>query len=378
MSSCHLLKLLTDLGSFRWAECQVVALVENAKSEADVKKSLSTISPSLEGLYTASLLATRPSDRHYLKSALLWLTFAVKPLHLTEVSEAMIFTGASSSIDPTQRLFLDEAEDILRSCRMLISYNADSKYASLAHSSVQQYLVSEQHRSSPAGFFHFDKSEDLCALSCLSVDYLNMTCFASGYCASSKDVHERFREWPLLEYVSIAWPVYVKVMSWPLSSTRQRTEAALLKFFQSAHRPHGGNFGSWVQVYIPRHLNVNQSLSQPLYYAARSGLVEVVRMILRVEGKNMLEVRGGSRGSTALHAACAFGHTEAVQLLLEEGANPNERNEYGERGIEWAEMYGYEDIVELLLEYGASPVGQEGLDRLITRFKTKSGGSDNS
>jgi Ankyrin repeats (3 copies) len=204
--------------------------------------------------------------------------------------------------------------------------------------------------------FHFDESEDLCALSCLVVDYLNMPCFASGYCPSKDDSHRRLVDWPLLEYVSDAWPVYMRVMSWPLSATRYRTERALQQFFSSASWPRGGNFGSWVQVYIPRHLRLNQPLSHPLYYAARAGMAEVVKMILRVEGKGSLELQGGSQRSTPLHVACFYGHTATVKLLLEEGADPNEMNGRGERGIEWAERCHYHDIVELLLQHGATPV----------------------
>lgn len=216
-------------------ECQITCLVEKARrSEAAIEEALRSISPGLEGLYTSALLSTPPTDRPLLRSALLWLTFAIRPLHVTELGEAMIFNGRATSIDPAKRLFMEGVEDILRNCRMLIHYNAESGYATLAHSSVQQFLTSEQCKSSPVGMFYFDESEDLCALSCLVVDYLNMPCFASGQCASKGERDRRKLEWRLLRYVSDAMPTYMRVIRWPLSATRYRTERALQKFFGSA------------------------------------------------------------------------------------------------------------------------------------------------
>lgn len=363
--------MLTFLGSFRWAECQLVALVENARSEAAVEEALQTLAPSLEGLYKETLLAIPPSDHGPIRSALLWLTFAIRPLHLDELSEAMVLEENLTSIDPSQRLFPEEAEDILRRCRMLISYDASTKYASLAHSSVQQFFLAKDrdHNSSPFGSFNFGSEENVCLLPCLSIGYLNMTCFGSGYCLEQWKLDERVREWPLLEYVSDAWPAYLKLTPWHLTSRKQRMEATLKQFFESARQPRGGNFGSWVQIYIPRHLKKGLPLSTPLYYAARAGLVEVTRMILRVEGSNTLEQPGGSSRSTPLHVACAFGHSEIVDLLLESGADLTERNIYGERGIEWAVVDGFSDIVQTLLDKGAEPIEEERVERIREQLK---------
>jgi ankyrin repeat protein len=52
-----------------------------------------------------------------------------------------------------------------------------------------------------------------------------------------------------------------------------------------------------------------------------------------------------------------------VKFLLDQGADPNERNRDGERGIEWAEFHGYHVIVRLLLDHGARPIEKHDLGK---------------
>lgn len=348
-----------DAERFRWAECQLVALVEHARSEAAIRRALQTIAPGLDVLYTKALLALPTADYRPVRFALLWLTFALRPLHLDEISEAMIFEDECNSIQQSARLFLAAAEEILKRCRTLVHYNGSSKLASLAHSSVREYLLSRQCQSGSASAFYLNEEDALQFITRRSIEYLNLPNFSSGFCLSRREAQTRARQWPLFEYVSETWPVYAR-FALP-SSASNRTEAAFLEFFDSSRKQRCGNFGAWVQVYLPRHIKQNTPLSTPLYYAAREGLVDVVRMILRVEGIKTLEEGGGSRLSTPLHVASAFGHTEVVRALLEVGANPNEKNGKGERGIEWAMLAGYSDIVQALLDAGAVPVNEEEL-----------------
>lgn len=349
-------------GSFRWAECQLDALIENARSVSQIERALQSISPTLEGLYIAALDAVPPPDRPLLRSALHWLMFATRPLRIEEISEAMIYKGNGSSLQSADRLFPESAEDIVRRCPMLIQYSATSKYAALAHSSVQQFLASEQCRLSSVGEFHFDWVEDFGALACLTMDYLNQPVFSSGYCTTKLEAVSRLREWPLFRYVSSSWPRYATML--PPGPRKMRMEDAMKSLFATFSQPRGGNFGSWVQIHLPRHLHHNQCLSHPLYYMARAGIDEVVEMILLVEGKGILELQGGSRESTPLHVACAYGRTTTVKLLLDHGADPNERNGVGERGIAWAARYNYRSIVALLLQYGAEPL-EEGYEQSL-------------
>jgi hypothetical protein len=69
------------------------------------------------------------------------------------------------------------------------------------------------------------------------------------------------------------------------------------------------------------------STTSDFYYACRNGLIDVVRQELPNMTLEELD-RVQANGSTALHAACFFGHTEIVKLLLEKGARRSIENKH--------------------------------------------------
>lgn len=60
-------------------------------------------------------------------------------------------------------------------------------------------------------------------------------------------------------------------------------------------------------------------------------------------------------GNTALHFASQNGQLETIEILLENGANPNIQNEKGETPLCLALKQGEEKSAELLLQYNANP-----------------------
>ena len=60
-------------------------------------------------------------------------------------------------------------------------------------------------------------------------------------------------------------------------------------------------------------------------------------------------------GNTPLHYACERGHTEIVNLLLNNGADVNARNNGGHTPLHWACWRAYAVAARLLLEKGADP-----------------------
>lgn len=334
-------------------------------SPIEVRHALSNLSSTLEELYTAILMTIPARQVKFVKRAFAWLVFAVRALHLDELREAIVLEEGFTQVNDSDRLLVGMTESLLAKCRILINYDTGNKLVSLAHSSVRDFLMSDACRTSGAHSFHLDADESCTSLACLAVSYLNLESLAAGPCTSEADYFERLENHPLLFYVSEAWPLLAARIAWSKDCDRGRLDNVLRSFFDSSGSHRGGNFGSWIQLYEPRHfrfklsLALNPPLSTPLYYAARSGMVEVANMIIRIYGKAALETPGGSRASTPLHVAAAYGRSAMVKLLLDHGANPNERNGWRERGIGWANRYGYQDIVQLYLEHGAEQLTEK-------------------
>jgi ankyrin repeat protein len=64
-------------------------------------------------------------------------------------------------------------------------------------------------------------------------------------------------------------------------------------------------------------------------------------------------------GDTSLTLASRLSYTEIVEQLLSNGADPNVQNKYGETALIRASRYGYLDIVQILLSNGADPNVQD-------------------
>jgi ankyrin repeat protein len=97
-----------------------------------------------------------------------------------------------------------------------------------------------------------------------------------------------------------------------------------------------------------------------LVEAAQRGNIDLVRFLLDQPG---IDVECWSDGHTAIQAACRYGHTDIVSLLLDHGADYNGPcSDTGRKALSWAVWGGWNDIVEILLKAGAmaeiySPIG---------------------
>lgn len=120
-------------------------------------------------------------------------------------------------------------------------------------------------------------------------------------------------------------------------------------------------------------------------HAARGniqGMKRCLRHGVDVNGYSMWGWRKDIKGSTPLTAAVQYGPTEAVQFLVDNGADVNQRSGGGNLPLSWAVIHDRIDVCKILVVAGADhrlsdldqygrPQGKTPLDRA-----TKYGESD--
>lgn len=341
----------------------------------DIRTALKSVPRTLEETYRNILAGISQEDRDIIREMLLWVTCtAGGPLSLEELAEAAVYgsmhwiedSPRMTAMDPDTRLL--NPLDFVKTCRSLLRHDATSGYLGLAHASVYDYLTSDAILETDAAFFHLDTEACLFKITCCCLTYLSQPVFSDGYCGTEEELENRLQEWPLSYYAATYWSYFVsKQLKYSeirsstgadpgIDAQRRQVLDVLMRFMSSYTLARGGNFSSWFQVVYQVFEEEVLLNTHPLYCAAREGLIPVIKAILRSSGgKAWLDKPGGSCLSSPVHVAAANGQTEAVQILLDAGADPNELNRLGESGIQWAHQHGFDDIVELFLAKGANP-----------------------
>lgn len=102
-----------------------------------------------------------------------------------------------------------------------------------------------------------------------------------------------------------------------------------------------------VMLLVDRGTNIKKPYSDgftPLDQAVGENHRGIVKYLISAG----VDVNQRSANGTALHTACAYGHTAIVKLLLKEGADPKIRDDGNRTPRYYARRYNNLDIVELL------------------------------
>ncbi|EQB49827.1 hypothetical protein CGLO_10802 [Colletotrichum gloeosporioides Cg-14] len=93
----------------------------------------------------------------------------------------------------------------------------------------------------------------------------------------------------------------------------------------------------------------------PLQLAARGGELDHIREILAANPAAVNEPPRGYYGQTAIQAACLHGHEDAVQMLVDAGADIHfcGGNNFQRNALQIACGHGNEKVVDILLSAGA-------------------------
>ena len=299
-------------------------------------------------------------------TALRWLCFSKAPLYRSQIVEVLaIENGDSGGFYPDERL--PDPADIMVICSSLISCSEideeidtsplsssnhwsryyekhdlimDKTRIRLAHFSVKEYLLSDQC------LLKFGFQEPACHMA-MTEQCLHYLLYLYENLPLTEEL---IAQHPLSRYAAEYWWQHARAAGNTLNSTVINLARKLLMTKDAGVL-------SWVQLYDIEYgwkgINLSRAiadLAPPLYYAAWTGLSQIVEDIL-AEGVD-INAEGGEYGN-ALQAASSKGHEKVVQMLLDAGADVNAKGGRYGTALQAASENGHEGVIQLLLAAGA-------------------------
>jgi hypothetical protein len=302
-------------------------------------------------------------DNRSALSILRWAAFALRPLTILEITEALLIVD-----DNLEDLLVDELPDaidedyvsseILGLCGSLLEIqkappkqDLGSMTIHLAHFSVKQYILCNM----PAQGGLLISNKRLCTssetfqsniLAKLCLRYLNFgNVWQEHLQLESGSVKRPFRD-----YAAGSWHHHIR------ESGSNYEE--VVKLSNTLFSSNNGNWESWKNWFDANDDKSKMLESQkeitsanPLFYASLLGLRETVIYLLEEEQLGVNHVDGFNR--TALQAAALKGQTLIVELLLGKEADVTVANKEGRTPLNLASINGHIDVVKVLLEKGA-------------------------
>lgn len=197
----------------------------------------------LDETYERILLGIKNEDDiKLMRRVLKLIIFAVRPMTIEEVAEAIVIEEGIESLDEDVRL--NDPMSLLTICGGILSLT--DRYIGLSHYSVQQYLTSERTRQGRASQFFIAEEEADLEISKICLTYLGFQNFDIPI-ANAK-IGNRFEHFPFYYYAAENWFRHAKGESINESLTKLATKA-----FVSYDTL---KFKLWISAYITREIKV--------------------------------------------------------------------------------------------------------------------------
>lgn len=262
-----------------------------------------------------------------------WIHHAARPLSCAELCQAM-------AIEPGDKMFDEEGIPELALvetvCAGLLTLQGNGT-AALVHYTAGEYF--QQHSE-----IWFPNGKMEAARTCLT--YLSLSDFEDGPCLGDDDLDSRLKQYPLLSYAARFWGFYAR------GNVEKHLQPSIMEFL--SHESKVMSSIQALQTTKSRFPNWSQEFTRSiegLWIAAEFELCSVCAALLD-EGANV-EAKD-SWGQRPLHRAAIQGCEELLRMLLDRNAELDARSDDLSRtALHWASSHGRPEAVRLLLMRGA-------------------------
>jgi ankyrin repeat protein len=321
-------------GTFLWIGF-VMEELSRKKTCTEILEALDDIPVGLHAIYDRMLLQIESSRQPVILEILQWVTIAVRPLTLRELTTA-IRIPSTTEISSNQAI-----RDYITLCGHILTIQ--NQRVSLIHQSARDYLLQEKVNNGPKPKEFRIKAEEAHArMARICLDYIEK----SDFRYEPVDINDEsvLQKSPLLHYASMHWPEHAR-----RSLYADKDINLSRPFFQekSNVRMH------WWETYAKANsIRWLLSIVHLLHIVSYLGIDSMVWKLLTTNAWHFSLRKPvnqkDERGETALSLAAEGGHETTVQLLLAHGADANDY-----RALWWAAEGGHEAIIQLLLANGA-------------------------
>ncbi|KAJ7658318.1 ankyrin repeat-containing domain protein [Mycena polygramma] len=331
-------------GMFRMAACLLQELTRKRLGvDANIDKILAKLPNDLFGIYTRFLQPIDEDDLVYVAALLRWLAFSARPVTLCQLDDALAINFSEPDqwvFEPENRGRVDVVCGLLEGLVTVLPATPTSSQhqarLSLAHSSVNDYIVSEK--------FLEQYKEDL--KEAHSHTFLAQSCVTYLLHFENNPLNaDTLPKYPLAQYAAQFWSHHLL-----RCNDRGVLQHSTMHLLEQGSK----QFAALNCVYNIDNAWCDPDWSQhapsPLYLCSTIGYVEGIGFLLK-RGADV-NTAGGAYGS-ALQGAASSGHLAVVHILLENGADVNVVGKKYGSALQGAVQHGYVEIVHLLLDHGA-------------------------
>lgn len=276
--------------------------------------------------------ATNEDDRKIVMNFSQWIVFSNRPLSVAEVEHASCITPDTKDIDQDSIL---SAGELTSMCAGLVIIDA-SDIVRLVHFSAQSYNNFRENRER-----WFSNGHTALARKCLT--YLSYREFKSGPSfglGEYEDFQGKIERYPLIDYSATYWGFHA-AQSPNLADLTEK----ILDFLQSECC----SFAVQAMWYSDSSSLANWDVRagiHPMHLPDFFGLDPVISKLLQTH--SMVDCKDNLNTTPLMYAAAA-GHSSVVQALLREGANPNNSCLRGTTALHQAIIYDHTEVAQHVL-----------------------------